>query len=174
MPLLRPAPPLHSQIWQPLTRCISTACPGSPAWCWLALRRQPSQTACRSAWRLSTATSLQACTETSAGIMHGDGCKSGVISNYASAICCCWWICLCSKDSWLTHGSPGQCRCVRNTSVLYAAVCRSLFEKDKLLFAFLLAARILGSHGQLASDEWMFLLTGGLGAWSSVSRDRLA
>lgn len=41
--------------------------------------------------------------------------------------------------------------------------CRSLFEKDKLLFAFLLAARILGSHGQLASEEWMFLLTGGLG-----------
>lgn len=41
--------------------------------------------------------------------------------------------------------------------------CRSLFEKDKLLFAFLLATRILGSHGQLQSEEWMFLLTGGLG-----------
>jgi dynein heavy chain len=38
-----------------------------------------------------------------------------------------------------------------------------LFEKDKLLFAFLLAARILASRGQLASEEWMFLLTGGLG-----------
>lgn len=47
-----------------------------------------------------------------------------------------------------------------------ADVCRSLFEKDKLPFAFLLASRILGSHGQLESEEWMFLLTGGLGECS--------
>jgi dynein heavy chain len=38
-----------------------------------------------------------------------------------------------------------------------------LFEKDKLLFAFLLAGRILGSRGQLDGEEWLFLLTGGLG-----------
>jgi hypothetical protein len=50
-------------------------------------------------------------------------------------------------------------------AVAAAAAHRSLFEKDKLLFAFLLAARILGSHGQLESEEWMFLLTGGLGRW---------
>jgi hypothetical protein len=48
---------------------------------------------------------------------------------------------------------------------IVTAVCcrRSLFEKDKLMFAFLLAARIMGSHGQLEPEEWMFLLTGGLG-----------
>lgn len=40
---------------------------------------------------------------------------------------------------------------------------RSLFEKDKLLFAFLLASRIRQAKGALDSSEWMFLLTGGLG-----------
>jgi dynein heavy chain len=42
-------------------------------------------------------------------------------------------------------------------------VCRSLFEKDKLLFSFLLCTRIFGAKGEIDSAEWMFLLTGGLG-----------
>lgn len=56
-----------TQIWPPSTPCTSTACHGSPAWCWPASLRPASLTACRSAWRPYTATSLPACTETSAG-----------------------------------------------------------------------------------------------------------
>ena len=41
-----------------------------------------------------------------------------------------------------------------------------MFEKDKLLFAFLLCSRILESRGEIDADEWMFLLTGGLGSVS--------
>ncbi|KAF6263196.1 dynein heavy chain 8 [Scenedesmus sp. NREL 46B-D3] len=51
------------------------------------------------------------------------------------------------------------------TASMFRNVCRSLFEKDKLLFAFLLAGRILGSHMQLDGEEWLFLLTGGLGSF---------
>ncbi|RKO99706.1 hypothetical protein CXG81DRAFT_14142 [Caulochytrium protostelioides] len=46
---------------------------------------------------------------------------------------------------------------------LYANVCRSLFEKDKLVFSFLLNAAILNSAGQLNDTEWRFLLTGAVG-----------
>jgi hypothetical protein len=50
-----------------------------------------------------------------------------------------------------------------------------LFEKDKLLFAFLLAGRILGSRGQLDGEEWLFLLTGGLGEGTApLTQYRLA
>ncbi|GFH22159.1 uncharacterized protein HaLaN_19578 [Haematococcus lacustris] len=50
------------------------------------------------------------------------------------------------------------------TYSLYCNVCRSLFEKDKLLFAFLLCARIMESKSALDPDDWLFLLTGGLAA----------
>eukprot|EP00002_Diphylleia_rotans_P015940 TRINITY_DN308_c0_g1_i6.p1 TRINITY_DN308_c0_g1~~TRINITY_DN308_c0_g1_i6.p1 ORF type:complete len:4231 (+),score=876.63 TRINITY_DN308_c0_g1_i6:183-12875(+) len=48
------------------------------------------------------------------------------------------------------------------TYAVYCGVCRSLFEKDKLLFSFSLCIAILMSRKEIDPVEFRFLLTGGL------------
>uniref|UniRef100_A0A3B5AK42 Dynein axonemal heavy chain 3 n=1 Tax=Stegastes partitus TaxID=144197 RepID=A0A3B5AK42_9TELE len=48
------------------------------------------------------------------------------------------------------------------TLSIYNNVCRSLFEKDKLLFSLLLTVGILQGKGQVDDQVWRFFLTGGI------------
>nr|XP_023655546.1 dynein heavy chain 1, axonemal [Paramormyrops kingsleyae] len=47
------------------------------------------------------------------------------------------------------------------TFSLYRNVCRSLFEKHKLMFAFLLCARVMMNEDKIDMAEWRFMLYGG-------------
>ncbi|KAG7477961.1 hypothetical protein MATL_G00075170 [Megalops atlanticus] len=48
------------------------------------------------------------------------------------------------------------------TFSLYCNVCRSLFEKHKLMFAFLLCARIMMNENKIDMAEWRYMLSGGM------------
>lgn len=48
------------------------------------------------------------------------------------------------------------------TNSIYRNVCRSLFEKDKLIFSFALTVGILRSQGKIDEDVLSFFMTGGV------------
>ncbi|KAH9505438.1 Dynein heavy chain 3, axonemal, partial [Bulinus truncatus] len=48
------------------------------------------------------------------------------------------------------------------TYSIYKNVCRSLFEKDKLLYSFLLCIGLARGSEEVDDQEWRFLLTGGV------------
>jgi len=46
---------------------------------------------------------------------------------------------------------------------LYENVCRSLFEKHKLLFSLILCVKILFGDNRMDGEEWRFFLAGATG-----------
>ena len=54
--------------------------------------------------------------------------------------------------------------CLRETTLaVYTNVARALFEKDKLVFSFMLCIEIMKQEGQVTPDEWNFFLRGAAG-----------
>ena len=49
------------------------------------------------------------------------------------------------------------------TESIYRNVCRSLLERHKLLFSFILCVQLAKGHGDVDDNTWRFLLTGGVG-----------
>ncbi|XP_056593901.1 dynein axonemal heavy chain 3 isoform X3 [Triplophysa dalaica] len=69
----------------------------------------------------------------------------------------------------IAHSSPSDDLRIRTNNILnhftmrvYHNVCRSLFEKDKVLFSLLLTVGIMQGKGQVDDLIWRFLLTGGV------------
>jgi len=50
------------------------------------------------------------------------------------------------------------------TLLLYENVCRSLFEKHKLLFSLILCVKILFGSGDMDANEWRYYLAGPSGS----------
>ena len=60
------------------------------------------------------------------------------------------------------------------TFQVYAHLCRSLLERHKLLFSFLLAANLMRHHHEIGNDEWLFFLCGGSAVGRTAAETRAA
>lgn len=49
------------------------------------------------------------------------------------------------------------------TQSFYTNICRGLFEKDKLLFSFMIASKIQLASNRIATKDWSFFLRGSVG-----------
>ena len=56
------------------------------------------------------------------------------------------------------------------TEAFYKAICRGLFEKDKLLYSFLNATSILRRADKISVEEWVFNLRGSTTDYSKVEK----
>ena len=50
------------------------------------------------------------------------------------------------------------------TQASYSAICRGLFEKDKIIFSFLMTYHIFKDKGDITDDEWSMFLRGSAGS----------
>lgn len=57
------------------------------------------------------------------------------------------------------------------TESFFVNICRGLFEKDKLLYAFLNATSILRRAGSITVDEWNFFLRGSPTDFSAYTKE---
>ncbi|CAB3257078.1 unnamed protein product [Arctia plantaginis] len=53
---------------------------------------------------------------------------------------------------------------------LYSNVCRSLFDKDKLMFSFIMCSKMMLSTGEMDTDEHLFLITGGIAIENPIKK----
>jgi len=56
------------------------------------------------------------------------------------------------------------------TMAIYTNISRSLFERHKLMFSFLLSVNIHLQTGKITNDQWNFLLRGPVG---TIKKERL-
>lgn len=53
---------------------------------------------------------------------------------------------------------------------LYSNVCRSLFDKDKLMYSYVMCSKMMLAAGEMIQEEHMFLITGGIAVQNTIPK----